>query len=392
MGHPDIMQKTLDELQSRGTLAYETYAPYYVCSYAMHAFNLMNQGRRVYWESKKLPNLRLHIVFVAPPGGMKSYYLQQMGADEHAIFNNTTYSMNAKSNMNEATFVGSYVQQQGRYVERVGEARKYANDFILIDEFTALMDALKSNFNTQFGTQLLNGLDHGNLAKDVVGGATISYKTYFTLWGGIQPVKFDLSSGLGRRLCFMLNLPTKEQKRELGKAIWASRNRRPDEDQTLKLTEEINAWTNTFDQVNRIDYDESVFEMYMDLDLEPYMYTCYDRLILGYHLAKGHIESNLVLDAEDPDLYNILMREYQWRKDIDRGPDLIQVAELIKEYGFQDKDGGDENKWYIKVSTINSVCQNLQMSIAKIHEKIEEMKRFGMLTNATKGLLCYEEG
>jgi len=114
---PDIMQLVLDEMQSRGTYKYETYAPYYVCSYAMHAFNLMNQGRKVYWESKRLPNLRLHIVFVAPPGGMKSYFLSQMGGDDYSIFNNVNYTMNMKSNMNEATFVGSYVQQQNRYVE-----------------------------------------------------------------------------------------------------------------------------------------------------------------------------------------------------------------------------------------------------------------------------------
>jgi len=385
---PDIMQLVLDEMQSRGTYKYETYAPYYVCSYAMHAFNIMNQGRKVYWESKKLPNLRLHIVFVAPPGGMKSYFLSQMGGDDYSIFNNVNYTMNMKSNMNEATFVGSYVQQQNRYVERVGEARRHSHDFILIDEFKALMDALKSNFNSQFGTQLLNGLDHGNLAKDVVGGPTISYKTYFTLWGGIQPAKFDLTSGLGRRLCFLLNIPTKDQKKRLGEAIWESRNKRPDTDHVQTLSETINNWSSTFDQVNRIDYDHSVFELYSELDIEPYMYTCYDRLILGYHLAKGHIESNMCLDIEDKDLYNLIMQEYKWRMDIDRGPDLIQVANLIKEYGFQDENEPD--KWYIKVATLNTVCHTCQMSIANIHEKIEEMKKYGMVSVVTKGLLCLE--
>jgi len=311
-----------------------------------------------------------------------------MGGDEYAIFANANHSMNMKSNMNEATFVGSYVPQQGRYVEREGEARKHSQDFILIDEFRALMDALKSNFNTQFGTQLLNGLDHGNLAKDVVGGPTISYKTYFTLWGGIQPAKFDLADGLGRRLCFLLNIPNKEQKKKLGKAIWDSRNKRPDMEKTTLLTETINDWSSTFDRVNKIEYDYSVFEMYTDLDIAPYMYTCYDRLILGYHLAKGHVEPTMVMDVEDKALYDLIMQEYKWRMDIDRGPDLIQVVELIKDYGFQDES--DPSRWYIKVSTLNDICHTCQMSISQVHDKIEEMKKYNMVSTITKGMLCYE--
>ena len=96
----------------------------------------------------------------------------------------------------------------------------------------------------------------------------------------------------------------------------------------------------------------------------------------------------MCLDIEDKDLYNLIMQEYKWRMDIDRGPDLIQVANLIKEYGFQDEDEPD--KWYIKVATLNTVCHTCQMSIANIHEKIEEMKKYGMVSVITKGLLCLE--
>lgn len=379
----------LSELKSRGTLGYETYAPYYICSYAMHGFNLMNQGRQVYWESKAVPNLRLHVIFVAPPGYMKTYYLRQMGLDDYAIFANTDIAMNQKGNINEAALVGSYNQQGSSYTLREGEAQKHGKEFLLIDEYTALSDAMKSNFNAQLETQMLQALDHGKLVKDMKGGPTISYTTHFTLWGGVQPVKYDLSGGMGRRLCFILNIPDQQLKKDLRRAVFYSKNKRPNVGKALELQDTIKHWVTTFDQIDTIEYDDSVFEMYEELDLEPYELTGFDRIILGWHLAKGNISRNVTLDVEDKQLHNMLMQQYSWRSDIQRGPDLIQVANMIKEHGFQEED--DDNKYYIKMTTMNSICTQMQMSIQQIHEKIEEMKKYNMITSLSKGLICYED-
>ena len=389
ISHPDVMQLCLDELRDRNCLGYETYAPYYICSYAMHAFNVMNQGRQVYWESKTVPNLRLHVIFVAPPGYMKTYYLRQMGMDEYSLFGSTNFAMNQKGNLNEAALVGTYKQQGGNYVEREGEAKLHAREFLLIDEYAALSDAMKSNFNAQLDTQMLNALDHGSLVKDMAGGPTISYKTYFTLWGGVQPVKYDLSGGMGRRLCFILNIPDQQLKKDLRRAVFYSKNKRPNVENVVKLQDTINQWSTSFNQVDRIEYDDSVFEMYEELDLEPYELSGFDRLILGWHLAKGHIEPVMSLNVEDKQLHDLLMRQYSWRSDIQKGPDLIQVANMIKEHG--EKLDGDEHKYYIKMSSLNSICTQMQMSIQQIHEKIDEMKKYDMVTSMGKGIICYEE-
>ena len=44
----DILQLTMEELERRNALKREVYAPYYVCSYAMHCFNIMNKSRQIY--------------------------------------------------------------------------------------------------------------------------------------------------------------------------------------------------------------------------------------------------------------------------------------------------------------------------------------------------------
>ena len=93
-----IYNDAMDELADRGVYKREVYAPYYISSFALHEFNLNNQKRRFYYVGKSLPNNRLHILFCAPAGFMKTYFLRNMAGDEYAIFrgSGTKLVMNKK--------------------------------------------------------------------------------------------------------------------------------------------------------------------------------------------------------------------------------------------------------------------------------------------------------
>jgi hypothetical protein len=383
----DIMNLVMRELQSRGALDYELYAPYYVCSYAMHAFNLMNQERKIYWEYKSIPNMRIHIIFVAPPGGMKTFFLMNMGGGENAVFQNTNYAMNLKSNISEATLVGTYTNIKGSPVERQGEARIHSKEFLLEDEFDALVSAMTSSYNSQLRTQLLHALDHGNLVKDMTGGPTIQYKTYFTMWGGVQPQKYDIADGLGRRLCFLLNMPNKSSKKLLGKARWGAMNLRGDEDVADEpLPISFNKWTDSFSKIEHIDWDNAIEDYYIEKDIGSEMYSLYNQLILGWHLARGNVGPDIKLDIKDPILYELLENERIWRRKVELGPDLIQIGDLIDKNGYHETD----DHIYISVQKLNSLAPVISMSIARIHNKLDEMRKYGMISNAGKGMICYE--
>ena len=83
----------MEEMHSREAYQADVYAPYYICSYAVHAFNLMNQTREIYFVGKQLPNMRLHLLFISPSGFMKTYYGNVMGSDPNAIFAKTSIGM-----------------------------------------------------------------------------------------------------------------------------------------------------------------------------------------------------------------------------------------------------------------------------------------------------------
>lgn len=375
----DILNLTMDELTRRNTLCREKYAPYFVCSYAIHCFNLMNRNRQVYWEGGEVPNLRLHIIFVAPPGYMKSHFLKQMGGGDNAILNTyneanpESFNMVYKQNINEAGLVGTFIHQGNYFEKKIGAAEEFSNGFIMVDEFRGITDALNLSYNSQMDTQLLGALDHGHIAKHMAAG-TIDYDTYFTLWGGVQPARYELSGGMGRRMVFLLNIPDKQLKQDLRSAIFHSKNVRTDPSLMNTLHQNIDEWRKSLGIIDNIEYAESTLQMYEQFDVEPYDTSYFDRLILGYHLARFGPDTNMELDVEDKDLQNILYQEMEWRKMITMGPDLIQMQNLISSYGAK-----ASSIVAIHRNELFKICSGISMSIPQVQKKLDEMEKFGMI-------------
>jgi hypothetical protein len=84
----EVFESVMEELHRRHAYKCEVYAPFYICSAMTHAFNMVNQKKEIYWEGSRLPNMRLHILFVAPSGYMKTFYIGNMAGDRYGIFQN----------------------------------------------------------------------------------------------------------------------------------------------------------------------------------------------------------------------------------------------------------------------------------------------------------------
>ena len=368
----------MNELGRRKVLRKELYAPYYVCSFAIHCFNLMNQKKKIYWEGGEVPSLRLHIIFVAPPGYMKSYYLKQMGGGDHALLrtyvedeNENGINMIYAQNLNESGLVGTWMKEGEHMVRKHGLAERHAESFVLVDEFKGITDALRSN--GQMDTQLLAALDHGHIAKDMAGG-TISYDTNFTMWGGVQPGRYELEGGMGRRMLFLVNNPDDKLKRELRRAQFEAKNIRSDDLGSKLFHREIDKWRESLEIIESVEFDESIIDLYDKYDVEPYDTSYFDRLILGYHLATMGPERQMLLDVKDSYLRELIDREVEWRKQVSMGPDLIQIQNVIKTFGVQ-----AGNVCAIKRQTYIEQCASISISATKALSRLEELQHYGLV-------------
>jgi hypothetical protein len=379
-----IMEPILEELASRNVYKAEVYAPFYICSAMVHSFNLMNQKKRIYWESKRLPNMRLHILFVAPPGYMKTFYLSTLGGDEFGIFANCGIHVGHEQSLTEAGLIGTFQNLNGTPIPTEGAALTYSDGLMLIDEFSAITNALKVQYNSQMDTQLLSALDSGRVNKRL-GGGKIEYDTNLTLWAGVQPARYDLSAGLGRRMIFLLFLPTRKDNEQLLETVHHTRNIRPDESSMNVLWSKIHRTIDEMDKIEHVEFGDNVFKMYQELKLFSYESSYFDRLLLGFQLAMYGPEKKIVVEPDNAVIKDLIKKEKSWRDTIIRGVDYVQMVRLIKSSGVV-----VDNHYEITKSALVDEGIMIGWNAHQIYEKIVDMQKQGML-RMKDGLVIYED-
>jgi hypothetical protein len=382
-GKLEIMEEVLEEMHSREAYLADTYSPYYVCSYGIHCFNLMNQQEKVYWESKRIPNKRLHILFVAPPGFMKSYYIESFGGESYSVFGGAGITMGFEQTMTESGLVGTIINTNGIGIPSEGAALTYQHGFLCIDEFSAITEARKAQYNNQMDTQLLAVLDHGRVRKRL-GGGEIKYNTNVTVWGGVQPARYDLASGMGRRMCFLLFLPTSLDNDNLMETMQRTKNIRPDDKAMESLWGHVKNWSSSMYDIKRVEFDDSVGQLYKDLKLFSFESSYFDNLILGYHLAVNGVDRHIDVSVKDDNrLRKMIKDQKKWRDEIITGVDYIQLIRIIESIGMENKDGKIQcNRFEIINETI-MIGWNMQ----QVNNLITEMAKSGLVSFKAKDII-----
>jgi hypothetical protein len=311
--------------------------------------------------------MRLHILFVAPPGFMKTWYIMMMGGDTWGIFRNAGIDLRFEQSLTESGFVGTIQNVNGIGIPTEGAAQTNKDGLMLIDEFSAITEAMKSQMNAQLATQLLAALDSGYVYKRLSGGK-LEYKTNMTLWAGVQPERYDLSAGLGRRLCFLVFLPTKEDNVKLREAMHYARGMRPDTSKAEKIWQDIRRFKDQNTKVQKIEFGDDVYRKYTDLDLFSYETSYFDRILMGYHLAKFGPDTKMEIDIQDKDLVKIIDQEKTWRDDIAMGVDYVQMIKIIG------RAGGSIDR----MSLVKD-CLMVGWNAQQVFNKVKEMQMYGLL-------------
>lgn len=369
-----LMDLVMNEMHSRHAYLADIYTPYFVCSYAMHAFNLINQNKQIYWEGKRLPSMRLHLMFISPPGYMKSYYMSQIGDKEHGILGGAKVQMGFKQSMSEAGLIGTIRVFNDVPYETEGVAQTYRDGILMVDEFSGITNAFKVTYNSQMDSQLLALLDHGRIYKDLAGGS-IEYRSNMTLWGGVQPARYDFTSGMGRRMCFLLFLPTSIDNNNLMEIMMETRNVRIDTELMGIMWKEVDDWYDSLQVINSISFDDSVIGFYKSLKLNSFEMPLFDRILLGYHLSTHDIETDIIVDANDKCVRDMCMREKQWRDDIVRGIPYVQIKRIIAMCGTL-----HNGTYAITKRQIADEATMLGWNVQQVNELLMEMAKAEIIT------------
>ena len=314
---PSIYDVIINEAKRRKIAYVENYFPFYIASIGCHMFNLMNQSKRIYIEGGSIPNTRLHILFVTLPGFGKSFFLRQfLEHENYSILKGSHIPCSFEGNMSEAGFTGTIrlVEGQKDPVVTEGLCKKESSSIIGIEEFSAITNAFQQNFNVGLDTSLLLALDSGNVVKRLAGGK-IGYHTNVTLWAGVQPARYDLTSGFSRRFIFMTFYPTIK---DIDRYRKARRDMKGVTVNKINLKSIHLAIGNRFKDIHhnlkKIYFHQNFYTELNKMDVMHYDDELFERLAIGYWLMKvDKIQDQLqiVMDAELRRLIHLC----KWYKD-----------------------------------------------------------------------------
>ena len=336
----NLYEAIIKNLEDRKVAYARQFAPFYISSIATHVFNIANQRKHIYMEGGLPANTRQHILFVTVPGFGKSFILRQFLEGRNSIINGTIIQTTFENMMTEAGFVGTVGKDNaGNKIEIDGLCKEHDRSIVGIEEFSAITNSMAADYNYGLDTALLTALDSGMVRKRLAAGK-LEYETHLTLWAGVQPARYNLSSGLGRRFLFVMFIPTYKDIRAFKIHRRAAKNIRVDQDVLHRLKLKMDE---RFDMIsNRLEGISFNNEFYKELDrlnVIHYEEPIYERLALGYWLmCIDTLQGHLTIGT-DVELIRLMNLEHHYRKEVKKGTQLAQVWSIIKEEGsIEEKD------------------------------------------------------
>lgn len=341
----------MEELLHRGCAYVERFPPYYIASIGCHILNLANREAEFYMDKGgDVGDIRIHIIFSAPPGFSKTFWLNQFmprgtseTASRHAILKNTGLDVTMEATLTGAGFVGTTRFNQGESIREPGLAELHSQALIGIEEFSAVTSMFKTAHSGELDNALLLALDSGYVYKRLAAGP-IKYRTHVTLWTGSQPMRFDLSSGLGRRFVFIEFMPTTQDFLRLRSARREGIGKTHDPIRTDRIRDEIRSLIVKASSIRKIEIDPRFYEWVDEFDQEGQniwhiQEVLLERFLLGLAFMRNGIRNwnfqrDALLYAEFDDVAKYFCEMLsEWRYNVTRGSEYSQVMIILEDLG-----------------------------------------------------------
>ena len=319
-------------------------------SWAIDHCILRHNNKPIYTPQNRLADTRLHIMMRGVKGSGKSVLIHLFLADKVGLL----YHKNAElmgtgfrtdigpNSITEAGLFGSINDEQ----EIVGKplAREMCGGFLGFEEMSTLLDAAKKDHSTDITNQLLTSLDNGRVKKTMRDG-TVEYLTRYTVWGGSQPGRMDLESGLDRRF-FIIDIEMTEAKKKAYKlaAIKGDSMTVDDRIDNADRTTRIQKWFADrttevlFNPPTDIFFGDSFNQWLMRDEVEHHEMELYKKLGIGYTVLQERYVGGQPLVVEmDPYLKDLLDASLKMRIEV-MGENLALIKTTFENHELTRRD------------------------------------------------------
>lgn len=200
------LYKRIMEHMRRRMLFVDDLAPGPLCSIGSVIANHKQANEPFHWVMGDDEDLGINITLVAPSGFAKSHTMKQFIHKEKGI---APFKSTFRGKITEAGFVGT-ISKEGEQL--FGDAFQYSEGILAFNEIANLFYTQQQEHSSELINQVMEALTERRISKRLSNGV-VDYPTLVTIWGGIQPRRFDFSQGLGRRFLFVCRNWTAEDMR-----------------------------------------------------------------------------------------------------------------------------------------------------------------------------------
>lgn len=308
-----LYYKIINHLKKRMLFADEL-APPPTCSIGCHIANLHQRNEPFSFVDGDPEDLGLNLTFVGPSGHSKSYAQKQfLNVKNGLLPKEIEHSF--KGTITLPGFAGTFKDGEKKY----GVAKKYDEGIVGWNEITNLFLASQQEHSSELLNIVMEALTEREIHRDL-GDGYIGYPTWITIWGGVQPKRFDLSQGLQRRFTHVSREWTYKDLALLkDRRLRRERHRRWDVGEVEEIREEIRTAIIKCQPVD-IKWEGKILQFIHEktdshMDMEPL-----EKLILGKE----------VLEQYDQDVIYI--------RDNKENRQLIEMADKMQEMVAEGSD------------------------------------------------------
>jgi len=377
-----ILDLAIKEMRRRNAVHASRYLPFYFASIINHELNLQNQREAFYVDESGKYNFRLHHLHLAPTGGGKTYWIENIGRKSFALLKGTTAKVAYKGSMTAAAFVGTVRFGTGNAVlETQGVARRYSEHLIMIEEFHSTLKSMEGSHGEDLENHFLTAMDSGWVFRDLA-PQEIAYQTHCTVMAASQFTRVKTSSGMLRRFMVTMFKPTKE---DIIRMRASRRARRKSFLNIEKTLEEVTRVRRVFNelkiqigQIKGIAFEEDKIDAFFDEVAETkylphYDEDIYERFIIGLNIAMKRDIGEIPVITLTEGMKSYILQAIQWRQEALMGAELSLALSTIND--FNKISQGDK----MTTSQFRMSMINFGLSFEESAGILQRLKRFGVV-------------
>jgi len=380
-----LYRDCLEYLKESGLVFVDRFIPYFLCSFGCHIFNIRNRQfdeeetpLAIYWINRRIPDMRLPLMMIAPPVFSKSTFLKHLLEGLGGIFA-TVVETFFKSYVTEAHLVGSVSTSKNQQkIETIGFLEKHPNCIVGVEEFSTVMMAGKQEHSMGLDGVLLDWFSGSDIRKGLKAG-DIGFKTNATLWAGTQlgRERIELRGGMFRRIFFVLFIPTEQDIDTLRDAMIDATSLPIDFNELGKLRIRLK---NLIERVDCLDgiYFTNELKDYFRKKLDPSEIPLFRKLAVGYAIMQEEFDTVLEVGIDD-ELRRLMNTAVRWRRRISR--------EISDETGL----GTDMVLQVLKLNGGKMKCSELQEKLLLFEVSFGESDRYLKSLRNQKRIIIYQD-